>query len=435
MMRWAMIPGCLAVGWVLAVWSEPAWGGTLLARDGKSYTGTVEFKAGNQVVVTPASGGAVTLPFQEVARLSRPDAVPMPVLPPVGDPHLPLPWRQADIGHVKEPGSGTEEKSVFTLRGAGWGLWGAADSFHFVYQTLTGDCDVIARVGDPPFEDNPFEAGLTIRESLETNSAQAAVMMFPEGKLRMSCRPVDGSAEAAPPAGTKPYQWVRLVRAGDLISGFCSPNGVAWVLVGTVRVKLSATAYVGLACAATLNQAAVGAILDQVKVTAQGMGPAEGLGLVDGSLVAGKPRSLDGQVLKYLDAAGNERSLPAEAVAYLFTRPLPPDLRKMLAERKEGASLVTGDEMEGAVQGLRDGRLTIASLILGQQTPELSKTVTAVLRPVKATGKCSVSTRDRSFYRCQTISVGDGVVLAEGGIAGTLTLKAADVVEVNCTGQ
>ena len=425
-----MLRVCLMTGWMLGAWAEAASGGTLLARDGKTYTGKVEFKAGNQVVITLANGGAVTLPFPEVVRLSLADPVAPPAQTSAADPHLPPPWRQADIGQVKEPGSGAESQSVFTLRGAGWGLWGAADSCHFVYQTLVGDGDVVARLGEPPTEEDPFVAGLTLRAGLATNSAQASVMMFPEGKLRMSCRPVDGSAEAAPAAGTKPYQWVRLIRAGDLFSGFCSSDGVTWALVGTVRVKMSATACVGLACAATLNQAAVGATFDHVTVTAQDMGPAEGLGLVDGSLVAGKAKTLDGQTLKYLDASGGEQTLPAEAVAHLFTRPLPPDLRKALAQRKEGVSLLTGDEMEGSVQGLRDGKFTVASLILGQQSPPLAKTLLAVLRPVKAGGAFSISTRDGSSYRCKTVTVGDDTVVAEGGVAGTVSLKTAEVVAV-----
>ena len=76
--------------------------------------------------------------------------------------------------------------------------------------------------------------------------------------------------------------------------------------------------------------------------------------------------------------------MPAETVAYLFTRPLPPDVRKSLIERPEGVSLVTGDAIEGSVQGLRDARVQVTSLILGQQTPQLSKVMAVVLRPVKA---------------------------------------------------
>jgi hypothetical protein len=385
----------------------------------------VESNAGSEVAATPANGGAVTS--------TGPGATP--TLPAVLDQHLPSPWRAADVGRVKVPGSSAEENGVFTVRGAGWGLWCMADSCHLVSQPLVGDGDAIARLGDLPTDENSFVAGLTIRESSETNSAQASVMMFPEGKVLMSCRPVDGTAESAPPPGTTPYQWVRLVRTGDRFSGFCSSDGIAWVLVGTVRVKMSTNAQVGLACAATLNHALVGTRFDHVKIAAQAMGPAEGLGLVDGSLLAGKARSLDTQIFKYVNSAGLEQSLPAEAIACLFMRPLPPDVRKELAERKEGVSFVAGDELEGSVRGVKDGKVTVVSLLLGQQTPALSKVLAVRLRPVKTSGACSVSTRDGSIYRCKTVTVGDDVVVAEGGLAGTVSLKATEVVAVDRPGR
>jgi hypothetical protein len=93
-MRLAMTWVCLAAGWAAGAGTDAAWAGSLLAQDVKTYTGKVELKAGNQVVVTPASGVAATLPLREVARLSMVDAVAAPVNPVVRDPRLPLPWQQ-----------------------------------------------------------------------------------------------------------------------------------------------------------------------------------------------------------------------------------------------------------------------------------------------------------------------------------------------------
>ncbi len=399
---------------------ENAYRSAKAAREGKAASRTEETKPGHQ-----SEAGALTV--------TNPGA--MPARPAVVDPPLPPPWGRADIGPVKEPGSSVEDKGVFTVRGAGWGLWGAADSCHLVFQPLAGDVDAMARLGELPTDENPFVAGLTVREGSETNSTQASVMMFPDGKVLMSCRPADGTAESALSPANKPYQWVRLIRTGDRFSGFCSSDGVAWVLVGTVRVKMSASAQVGLACAATLNQALVETRFDHVKIAAQTAGPAEGLGLVDGSLLAGQATSLDEQTVKYVDAAGAERSLPAQAVACLFTRALPADVRQQLAERGEGVSFVSGDELEGSVREVRNGKVTVVSVLLGQQTPTLSKVLAVRLRPVKASGACSVSTRDGSIYRCKAVTVGNDVVVAEGGIAGTVSLKATEVVEMNRPGR
>lgn len=425
-MRFVIVGVSLVAGWLGA--GGNTWAGSLLVRDGKTYSGKVEFKAGNQVSVIPASGAAVTVPLEDLVRLTMAEA--STEKPRERDPRLPLPWQQADIGRVKESGSGTEEKGVFTVRGAGWGLWGAADSFHFVYQPCEGDVDVVAHMGEPPSEKNPLVAGLTIRESLEPSSKQAAVMVFPKGEVRMSCRPLSGPGQSAPPAGDKPYPWVRLIRVGNLFSGFCSLDGQNWRPVGTLQVKMGPTGYAGLACAATLNEAAVGTTFDHVAVTAQPPGPQEGFGLVDGSVIAGTVQQLDEQSFAFNDGAGNKRSLSAQTVAYIFTRPLPPDMRKALGKRTQGIALANGDELEGSVQGLKEGRVTLDSVLFGRKAEPVSKVLLVALRAPQPGGGFSVCTRDGSLYRCTSIKVAEGELIAEGGVSGPVTVKVGDVVEV-----
>lgn len=432
-MRLKFIQVGLVVAVAVGLFTENTQAGSLRTRDGKTCVGKLELKAGNQVVVTPSSGEPLTVSFQNVGSLSMIDPVAVPAQSVDRDPQLPPPWQQADVGLVKAPGSGKEAEGVFALRGAGWGIWGGADSFHFVYQPASGDVDIVARLGDRPTEENPFVAGLAVRQGLDAAAPQAAVMMYPGCVLRMSGRPVDGSTQSSPTAGTKPYQWLRLLRAGDCFSGFCSIDGAAWVLVGTVRAKMSPSVLVGLASATTLNHMVLGTTFDHVKVTVQDMGTSEGVGLVDGSLLAGRAKSMDGDVLKYVDLAGVEHSVPAATVAHFFARPLPPDVRRVLVERKEGLTLATGDAIEGSVQGLNGGHVTVSSLLFGRQSTKLSEVAMVVMRPVKTAGGGYISTRDGSIYRCTAISVSDGAVTAEGGLAGPFTVKAEALVEA-CLG-
>lgn len=423
----------MRVGWAVcgaaALWAEAASGASVLTPDGRTHTGKVEFRAGN-VVLTPAAGEAITWPLQGIARIIMADPVPAAGKPVDRDPRLPLPWQQADVGRVKEPGNGREENGVFTVRGAGWGIWGEADSFHFVHQRCVGDVDVAVRLGALPTEEEPFVAGLTFRESLDAGAAQASVMLFPGGVVRMSCRPVSGTVEAAPAAGNRPYEWVRLARTGDRFSGFASRDGKTWVLAGTVKVRMNSAACVGLACATTLNQAALGTTFDHFTLAARTMGPAEGFGLVDGSLVAGRVKWMDEQSLQYVDSTGAERKLPADAVANLFTRSLPSDVRHALTSGAPGVSLTTGDEIEGAVQSVRDGGVNVSSLLFGRQSTPLAQVVTAVLRPTKTRRASSVAVRDGSVYQCLRVTVGDGVVVAETGTLGTLNLKPDEIAEI-----
>jgi len=59
---------------------------------------------------------------------------------------VPNPWQTTDIGTVGAAGSAVAVNGVFSVSGSGADIWGTADEFRYVYQTLTGDCDVRARV-------------------------------------------------------------------------------------------------------------------------------------------------------------------------------------------------------------------------------------------------------------------------------------------------
>ncbi len=52
---------------------------------------------------------------------------------------MPSAWTHQDVGSVGIAGDATFSGSTFTVTGAGADVWGAADAFHFVYQSLAGD--------------------------------------------------------------------------------------------------------------------------------------------------------------------------------------------------------------------------------------------------------------------------------------------------------
>src|SRR4051812_43232260 len=59
---------------------------------------------------------------------------------------VPSPWVAADIGTPALAGLTTYTSGVFTVVAAGTDVWGTSDQFRFVYQQVTGDVDVVARV-------------------------------------------------------------------------------------------------------------------------------------------------------------------------------------------------------------------------------------------------------------------------------------------------
>src|SRR3990170_274401 len=83
---------------------------------------------------------------------------------------VPSPWVAADIGTPALAGSATYASGVFTMRAAGTDIWGTSDQFRFVYQPITGDVDVIARVNSITNADAWSKAGVMIRSSLSPGS-------------------------------------------------------------------------------------------------------------------------------------------------------------------------------------------------------------------------------------------------------------------------
>src|SRR5439155_930723 len=62
-------------------------------------------------------------------------------------PTLPSVWTDGDIGSVGVAGSASYANGTFTVAGAGQGTFStSSDGFHFVYQPLSGDGTMVARV-------------------------------------------------------------------------------------------------------------------------------------------------------------------------------------------------------------------------------------------------------------------------------------------------
>jgi hypothetical protein len=182
---------------------------------------------------------------------------------------LPAPWLQADIGSVGLTGDASFSSGVFTIRGSGSDIWDNVDAFHFVYQPLSGNGQIVARVTGVEFTDEWSKAGVMIRESLTPGSRHAAMFLTPGNGLAFQRRTSAGGASEhdSGGSGNAPY-WVKLVRSGNLFSAYRSTNGVNWVQVGPlISISMSANVYIGLAVTSHNNSAACTSTLDNVSVT------------------------------------------------------------------------------------------------------------------------------------------------------------------------
>jgi regulation of enolase protein 1 (concanavalin A-like superfamily) len=168
----------------------------------------------------------------------------------VDPPHTPVPspWIATDIGATGVTGSSSYANGVFTVRGAGADVWGTADAFQYVYQPLSGDGAIVARVASVQYVAAWTKVGVMIRNTLSPSSAHAFMLVSAGKGIAFQRRGVDGgtSVHTSGGPGVAP-QWVRLSRAGQTITAAFSPDGTTWTTIGQETFAMAATVYVGLA--------------------------------------------------------------------------------------------------------------------------------------------------------------------------------------------
>lgn len=180
---------------------------------------------------------------------------------------LPSPWATADIGSPAVSGSATFGSGVFTINGVGTDVAGTSDQFSFVYQPITGNVDVIARVDSLSAVNGLGIAGVMVRSSLTANAAHAYAGGTASRGLRFRARATAG-AVTTETTNTKRLipAWLRVVRLGSTLTGYSSTDGVTWSTLGTSTLPAGGTVYVGLAVASQDSSASAAARVSNVIV-------------------------------------------------------------------------------------------------------------------------------------------------------------------------
>ena len=158
---------------------------------------------------------------------------------------LPSGWFESDVGSATAGSSGYSN-GMFTIQGAGNSFGVAADGLHFVYQPLSGDGSIIARVART--SNTAALGGVMIRETLDAG-AESMFLATYNGSIYIFNRSSTGtnSSYAYGGGGALP-RWLRLTRAGTSFTTFTSSDGVNWSQVGSSQtISMAEDVYVGLA--------------------------------------------------------------------------------------------------------------------------------------------------------------------------------------------
>lgn len=162
-------------------------------------------------------------------------------------------WRDQDIGDVQESGDASHSGNNWTIEAAGTDIGESSDEFHYVYRSLSGDGQIVARIESIDYTDGWAKSGLMIRETLDDDSKFA--FMFTTAGRGYSFRArltTGGPAEHTQGSGYWFFWpcWLKLTRSGNTFRGYASDDGLHWSLVESVSIEMAEDVHVGLAVTA-----------------------------------------------------------------------------------------------------------------------------------------------------------------------------------------
>ncbi|MBM4085883.1 MAG: hypothetical protein FJ272_13930, partial [Planctomycetes bacterium] len=188
-------------------------------------------------------------------------------------------WIGVDVGKVGLAGSFAEKDGVFTVNGAGGGIYIAGDSFHYVHVPLEGDGGITVRVVGMKNSVANTTLGLMARETLEYDSKHVYLFLRPNRGYLAACQARTGEdietvQTVAKAEGVKLPCWLRMTRQRDKFETFLSQDGKEWKPFGEVTNTLSRYVHLGMIVCSHRTNLLTEGVFDHVTVSGV-MPPAE----------------------------------------------------------------------------------------------------------------------------------------------------------------
>jgi hypothetical protein len=200
--------------------------------------------AGSTVaLVMPGSvlaGFGLTSHVQGVAGTATLDSVAVAAgeYPPPGF-SCPTNWACGDIGGPLPAGGQTLAGGTWSIGGGGGDIWGTADAFHFVWQSLAADGNMTTRVTSQTNTSVWAKAGIMMRATVNPGSPYYAAFLTPGNGVVVQWRSVLGGTSAqVATSGVAPV-FLRVVRTGTSFSAATSTNGTTWTAIPGSTISLT----------------------------------------------------------------------------------------------------------------------------------------------------------------------------------------------------
>jgi fibronectin type 3 domain-containing protein len=157
-------------------------------------------------------------------------------------------WGSRDIGSTGVAGGAVYCVGMLTVLASGSDIGSTADAFHYVYQPVSNNCTLIARVSEEQTTSANAKGGVMIRDSLNANAANAFIGVMPGNRVVFQYRSSDGgSSSSNSVTGLSASYWVKLAQNGSTLTGYYSVDGVNWTQLGAATNSMGSTNFAGLA--------------------------------------------------------------------------------------------------------------------------------------------------------------------------------------------
>jgi len=163
---------------------------------------------------------------------------------------------------------------TFTMGADGVDIWGTADEFRFAYKQLSGDGSITATVKSilwVPGSSDWSKGGVMMRETLDAGAKNAfvAITTGAGNGATFQWRPTAGgsSSSSRTLTGISPPAAVKLVRQGNVFTGYVFLNG-QWQQEGTpATIAMGSAVYIGLALTSHSTGVMTEAVFSDVTTT------------------------------------------------------------------------------------------------------------------------------------------------------------------------
>jgi hypothetical protein len=165
---------------------------------------------------------------------------------------LPPGWHSKDIANVPPYYAGTSgySKGKFVVNDYCVQINNPHDSFHYVYKPMYGDGSITAKVSLDSASSHG-RAGVMMRETLAFNAKDVFSLVVPNNSIALFGfrSATGGHTTNVSTQGITGPTWVKLVREGNVFTGFVSNDNKNWKQTGTTTMNMPNEIYVGLASA------------------------------------------------------------------------------------------------------------------------------------------------------------------------------------------